>query len=301
MIPIQHDILQHLLNRKRISHKYDFGRVLIIGGSQSMAGAPVLAGRAALHSGAGVVELAVPASIASIAAGFDSCLIIHGLSSNASGCFAADSLKALREIAAYADVIVCGPGLGRSPDLIPIIKTLWQEIPQTMIFDADALFALSKIETSELKQHAGVRILTPHAGEMDRLLASVGQSLPAPVAMNRDQLEQAAHNFAREANSIIVLKGSQTLITDGALQWHNNTGNPGMATAGSGDVLSGILAALLAQGLTPIDATKLGVWVHGLAGDFAAQERTEMALVATDLIEFLPKVFKQLQHDVANG
>lgn len=266
-----------------------------------MAGAPVLAGRAALHSGAGVVELCVPTSIASITAGFDSCLITHGLSSNASGCFAADSLKALRENAARADVIVCGPGLGRSADLSFIVKTLWREIPQTMIFDADALFALSEIEISELKHHTGIRIITPHAGEMDRLLGSLGQSLRSPVDMTRDELEKAAHNFARETDSFVVLKGSQTLITDGALQWHNTTGNPGMATAGSGDVLSGILAALLAQGLTPFDAAKLGVWVHGLAGDYAAQERTEMALVATDLIEFLPKVFKQLHGDLVDG
>jgi ADP-dependent NAD(P)H-hydrate dehydratase len=301
MLPIQRRILQQLLIRNSNSHKYDYGRVLVIGGNQSMAGAPVLAGRAALRSGAGVVELCVPRVIASIAAGFDSCLITHGLSSDASGCFAADSLQALRTIAARADIIVFGPGLGRSTALSHMVKTLWREIPQIAIFDADALFALSEIETNDLKQHAGIRILTPHTGEMQRLLARVGESQHSPISINRDELELAASNFACESDSIIVLKGPQTFITDGVQHWHNNTGNPGMATAGSGDVLSGVIAALLAQGLTAIDAAKLGVWVHGLAGDAAAQARTEISMIATDLIDFLPDVYKQLQRDVAEG
>lgn len=292
-------LLHGLFNRPRESHKYDYGRVFIIGGSQSMAGAPVLAGRAALRSGAGVVELCVPTGIAAIAAGFDPCLITHGLPSDASDFFSAGNLEPMCALAAHADVIVCGPGLGRSPEINQIVKVLWQKMPQPMVFDADALFALAQLTFDEFKQHAGARILTPHAGEMHRLLGMDGQLQRTHENTSREELELAAKILAQEIDSVIVLKGPHTLITDGAEQWHNATGNPGMATAGSGDVLSGIIAALLAQGLTPLDAARLGAWVHGLAGDAAAQSHSEIAMVSTDLIDCLPETFKRLQHNNA--
>jgi NAD(P)H-hydrate epimerase len=283
-------LLHRLLNRPRDSHKYDFGRVLVIGGSQPMAGAPVLAGKAALRSGAGVVELCVPDCVVSVAAGFDPCLITHGLPSDDSGCFSPDGMQAMRVLAVRADVVVCGPGLGRSPALAPIVAALWRELPQSMVVDADALYALSGLDAATLAQHGGERILTPHAGEMGRLLGLKAGSKP-----DRSALEQAAAEFARQVGAVVVLKGQNSLVADGERLTHNASGNSGMATAGTGDVLSGIIAALLAQKLTPGEAARIGVRVHGLAGDAAAKALGELALTANDLIDFLPEIWQQLR------
>lgn len=289
--------LRTLLNRPRDSHKYDFGRVLVIGGSLPMAGAPVLAGRAALRSGAGVVELCVPDCVAAVAAGFDPCLITHGLPSEGSGCFSPDGMQAIRALASRADVIVLGPGMGRSAELAAVVRGLWHELPQAMVVDADALNALSGLTPAELADHAGARILTPHAGEMRRLLGEAGSAGP----LDRITLERAAEGFARDTLSCVVLKGPRTLITEGGQSAHNATGNPGLATAGTGDVLSGIIAALLAQQLPPIEAARLGAGVHGLAGDAAAEALGELALTATDVIEHLPGVWKRLRLESAPG
>ena len=289
-------LLHRLLNRPRDSHKYDFGRVLVIGGSQPMAGAPVLAGQAALRSGAGVVELCVPDCVAAVAAGFDPCLITHGLPSDPSGCFSQDGTQAIRVLASRADVIVLGPGIGRATELAAVVRGLWRELPQAMVVDADALHALSGLDTATLAEHAGARILTPHAGEMSRLLGMKSGSKP-----DRAALEQSAADFARELGAVVVLKGPSTLITDGVQSMHNASGNPGLATAGTGDVLSGIIAALLAQNLPPAEAARLGVWVHGLAGDAAAEALGELALTANDVIERLPGVWKRLQRESTPG
>lgn len=289
-------LLHRLLNRPRDSHKYDFGRVLVIGGSQPMAGAPVLAGKAALRSGAGVVELCVPDCVVSVAAGFDPCLITHGLPSDDAGCFSPDGMQAMRVLAARADVVVCGPGLGRSPGLAPMVAALWRELPQSMVVDADALYALSGLDAATLAEHAGPRILTPHAGEMGRLLGLTAGSKP-----DRAVLEQAAADFARRVGAVAVLKGQNSLVADGERLTHNASGNPGMATAGTGDVLSGIIAALLAQKLPPGEAARIGVWVHGLAGDAAAMVLGELALTANDLIDFLPEVWQRLRLETNAG
>ena len=289
-------LLHKLLNRPRDSHKYDFGRVLVIGGSQSMAGAPVLAGKAALRSGAGVVELCVPDCVVSVVAGFDPCLITHGLPSDDSGCFSPDGMQALHALAARADIVVCGPGLGRSPGLVPIVEALWRELPQSMLVDADALYALSGLDAATMAQHGGERILTPHAGEMSRLLGLKAGSKP-----DRSALEQSAAEFARQVGAVVVLKGQNSLVADGERLTHNASGNPGMATAGTGDVLSGIIAALLAQQLPPAEAARLGVWVHGLAGDAAAKALGELALTANDVIDFLPEIWQQLRLETSAG
>jgi NAD(P)H-hydrate epimerase len=289
-------LLHKLLNRPRDSHKYDFGRVLVIGGSQSMAGAPVLAGKAALRSGAGVVELCVPDCVVSVVAGFDPCLITHGLPSDDSGCFSPDGMQAMHALAARADVIVLGPGLGRSPALAAIVRRLWHELPQATVVDADALYALSGLDAATMAQHGGERVLTPHAGEMSRLLGLKAGSEP-----DRSALEQSAADFARQVGAVVVLKGQNSLVADGERLTHNASGNPGMATAGTGDVLSGVIAALMAQQLTSAEAARLGVWVHGLAGDAAAKALGELALTANDVIDFLPGIWQQLRLETSAG
>jgi ADP-dependent NAD(P)H-hydrate dehydratase len=298
MMLINPQSIRSLFVRQNDSHKYHFGRVLVIGGSASMAGAPVLAGRAALRSGAGVVELCVPECVATVAASFDPCLITHHFASDTSGCFTAACLDDLYALAMRADVVVCGPGMGRAEGVMAIVKKLWQEMPRPIIFDADGLFALSKMTDQELALHAGPRIITPHAGEMQRLLDR--SEMPANLSAEnaRAQLENTAFAFAKRHSVIVALKGHQTLITDGAISVNNSTGNPGMATAGSGDVLSGVIAALVGQAMPALEATQIAVWAHGMAGDLAAETLTQLSVTASDMIDFLPRAWQKIRLEI---
>jgi NAD(P)H-hydrate epimerase len=178
-----------------------------------------------------------------------------------------------------------------------MVRELWRELPQPMVVDADALQALSGWAVSALAEHAGPRILTPHAGEIRHLMAGVRDIGHA----GRTEWEQAAADFARHTVSCVILKGAETLITDGGSSMHNSTGNPGLATAGTGDVLSGIIAALLAQKLPPLDAARLGVWVHGKAGDAAAEALGQLAMTATDVIDHLSGVWQSLRPVPGSG
>jgi NAD(P)H-hydrate epimerase len=166
------------------------------------------------------------------------------------------------------------------------VTALYQWLPLPAVFDADALNALAR-QPEVLARPGGPRILTPHPGEFQRLTG--GQKhLP------RKQCEEAALELAARSGAVIVLKGHRTFVTDGQHQGHNETGNPGMATGGTGDVLTGLITALLCQKLSPFDAARLGAHVHGLAGDLAATELGEASLIASDLIRFLPAAFHQL-------
>jgi len=244
---------------------------------------------AALRSGAGLVELVAPEVVAGIAAGFDPCVMTRGLPAQADGTFAAAATRAILERAALADVVAVGPGLGRSAATQTLVESLWTDLPQPCVFDADALWALAQADASRLARHAGPRVLTPHAGEMLRLLH---RDQPG----DRRTLEVAAAAFAAAARSVVVLKGPATFVVDASRQAHNETGNPGMATAGSGDVLTGVVAALLCQTidgrrLGPFDAARLAAWVHGHAGDIAAERVGEISLTARDILDGLPQAF----------
>ena len=284
-IPVPTD-LPRLPKRSRETSKRDYGRVLVVGGSAGMAGAPALAAMAALRSGAGLVEMVVPEAVATIAAGFDPCVMTRGLASGSDGTFAASALDAIRERARLADAVAVGPGLGRSAATQSLALALWRELPQPAVFDADALWAVAQVDRRELAAHAGPRILTPHAGEMLRLEHEEPSS---PAARDRGRLEEKAAALAAAIDAIVVLKGPGTFVVGRAARAHNETGNPGMATAGTGDVLTGIVAALLAQGLAPFDAARLAAWLHGRAGDLAAERVGEISLVATDLLASLPQ------------
>lgn len=278
--------LPRLPRRRRETSKRDYGRVLVVGGSVGMAGAPALASQAALRSGAGLVEMVVPEAVVEVAAGFDPCVMTRGLAAGSDGTFAAPALDAIRARAELADAVAVGPGLGRSAATQAIVLALWRDLRQPAVFDADALWALSQVDRRELAAHAGPRILTPHAGEMLRLEHEEPSS---PVARDRGQLERRAAALAAAIDAVVVLKGPGTFVVDRAARAHNETGNPGMATAGTGDVLTGIVAALLAQGLAPFDAARLAAWLHGRAGDLAAERVGEISLVATDLLGQLPQ------------
>ncbi len=270
--------------RIRESSKFDYGRVVLVAGSRGMAGAAALSSMAALRGGAGLVEVIVPESIQSTVAGFDPCVMTHGLPEDGAGRLSLSALSAIHDRCEKADVVALGPGLGRSDDLVEIVHDLWQMLSMPVVVDADALWALAQDAEWQKLEHAGTRVLTPHAGELIRLL---GSSPSREKKKERKELETAAIRLARETKSVVVFKGPASLITDGTTSMHNETGNPGMATAGTGDVLTGVLAALLAQRLSAFDAARLAAWIHGSAGDDAVDRYGECSLTARDLLNCL--------------
>jgi NAD(P)H-hydrate epimerase len=280
--------LVRLPPRDAASSKRDHGRVAVAGGAAGMAGAPALAAMAALRSGAGLVELLVPESIVAIAASFDPCVMTRGLPADADG-FAAAAADGLAARLAAADAAVVGPGIGRTAAARGIVVRLWRELAAPTVFDADALWSLATADAAVLRDHAGPRVLTPHAGELARLL---GRDPAAVTAADRPALEEAAATLAAEIDAVIVCKGAGTLVVAPHRQARNDTGNPGMATAGTGDVLAGVIAALLGQGLDAFDAARLGAWVHGRAGDAAAADLGEVSMTARDLLDRLHVGFR---------
>lgn len=283
--------LPRMPGREPDAHKGDFGLALIVGGSRGMAGAAALAGMAALRGGAGLVRVAVPEPVLDTVAGFEPSYMTVPLPADSTGKLAASAREPIVQLSGAATAVACGPGLGRSWELDQLVWHLYQDIAKPMVVDADALNALST-EPEGLARSGGPRVLTPHPGEFARL---VGQRLAA------EDLEAAAQVLADRCRAVVVLKGHRTLITDGKRCTRNTTGNPGMATGGSGDVLTGLIAALLCHGLEPFEAAQLGVHLHGLAGDFASAELGKTSMIAGDLVEFLPHAFEELRADEAIG
>jgi ADP-dependent NAD(P)H-hydrate dehydratase len=278
--------LPRLKPRRADSHKGDFGRVLLIGGSRGMAGSISLSGMAAMRSGAGLVTLAVPDVCQATVAAFEPSYMTAPLPSDPRGLVDASALMELRELIRRATVVALGPGLGQSAALVELVTTLYREVSLPMVVDADGLNALSA-RREALPDHAGLRVLTPHPGEFARL---IGDQHPPETTELRIA---AAKSFAGQASVVAVLKGHGTVIADGARHAVNTTGNPGMATGGTGDILTGVIAGLLAQGLEPFDAAQLGVYIHGLAGDLAADGLGQVSIIARDLIRYLPEAFQR--------
>jgi NAD(P)H-hydrate epimerase len=266
------------------SHKGDFGRVLLIGGSRGMTGAMGLAGMSALRGGAGLVTLAVPEPCLETIAGYDPCYMTAPLAADCAGRISGSSRDDLVKLIERADVVAVGPGLGRSEALVDLVCWLYESIRQPAVFDADGLNALAA-RPEKLTRPGGPRILTPHPGEFARLLGK-----PTPSDADRNIVAECASRW----NCVLVLKGHRTRVSDGSTTFENTTGNPGMATGGSGDVLTGLIAALLGQGLSALDAARLGVYVHGRAGDLAAESLGEVSLIARDLIDSLPAALKEV-------
>ena len=256
-----------------------------------MAGAISLAGMACLRSGAGLVKLTVPECILDTVAGFEASYMTIPLPCDGSGRIKLKSPRKLTEFLAPATCVACGPGLGRSKRLQSFVRSLYESVPQPMVIDADGLNALASVD-DRLARPAGPRILTPHPGEFSRLTKTMGES-----RRSREEQVAAARELSAEHRIVIVLKGHRTVITDGSQMAENTTGNPGMATGGTGDVLTGIITALVCQGLSPFDAAVLGAHVHGLAGDLAAAELGQVSLIASDLLRFLPQAFRSLRSE----
>ncbi|NLF72060.1 MAG: NAD(P)H-hydrate dehydratase [Candidatus Anammoximicrobium sp.] len=274
--------------RKADAHKGDFGRALLVGGSRGMSGAVALAGMAALRSGAGLVTLAVPDVCLETVASFEPSYMTAPLASDDAGRLRREAESEIVRLASVCDAVACGPGLGRSPALNELVLGLYQTLPRPLVLDADGLNALAAAGAS-CPAAAAARILTPHPGEFRRL---AGQS---DARWPREELCRRAIELAGRQNWVLVVKGHRTLVTDGVRVTYNTTGNPGMATGGSGDVLTGVITALIGQGLGPFEAAQLGVYVQGRAGDLAAAQLGQTSLIARDLIAFLPQAFRDLR------
>lgn len=280
-----------LLQRAPNAHKGDFGHVFIIAGSAGLSGAGVLAAGAALRSGAGLVTLGLPQGINNAIIKIKPPEVMTlPMPETDDG---AVSVKAERLIAGFikkADVVVVGPGLSKNKSTQILIRRLIGVIVKPLIIDADALNALAGhlvlLRGKSLKMPA-VRILTPHPCEMSRLLG-------CSVNDVQSHRKEIAKRFTKDYNITIVLKGENTVVAGPRDDLYiNRTGNPGMATAGSGDVLSGIIAAFLGQGLCPFDAAKYAVYIHGLAGDLAARDKTQIGMIASDIIDKIPWAIKR--------
>lgn len=285
------ELRQTLVSRPREGHKGTFGTVLTVGGSLGMSGAAALCSLAALRSGAGLCKTAVPASILPVTASLGLEFTTIPLPET-SGKIAHSAAELIQELAQTSSAAAIGPGMGRSEELNALVLELWEKLEVPAVFDADALNALAETaqkNEGRLPSHAGPRILTPHPGEFSRLCPSAPASMP-------DRQRELSVEFAKKNDAVVVLKGAGTQISDGVQTVRNTTGNPGMGTGGSGDVLTGISSALCAQllrkGLSLFETTRLAVWIHGRAGDFAAAEVGECSLIASDLLKYLPKAIQ---------
>lgn len=279
--------------RERAAHKGTFGRVLILGGSRGMAGAPALAGRGALRAGAGLVRVGTPEGIRDVVAGFEPSYMTIGLPESRGSLAVTGDEPEFLESLAWADVVAVGPGLGSSTRIDELVAFLVRESGKRLVVDADALNTLTE---SVFRENLGRDVVfTPHPGEMARLLGKT----TAEIQSDRPR---AVHAVAAgfPGGQTLALKGAGTLVADGSRYYINDTGNPGMATGGSGDVLTGVIAALMAQGLGGFDAACLGVRAHGLAGDRAALEFGEIGLIASDLPNYLGKALS-FPEEVSNN
>lgn len=272
------DIGEFLPRRRRDSHKGDHGKLLLLCGSRGYTGAAALAAMGALRVGAGLVCLAVPESIYAIEAVKLTEPVVLPLPDEG-GMLSEQAIPAIRSLLPKMDAVLfgCGMGLGAGPEAV--LKFLLKECPCPLILDADGI-TLAAEHMDLLRGRTGSTILTPHDGEFLRLSPPEGERKAQTVAL------------ARGLGVTLLRKGHRTLITDGKECYVNQTGNPGMAVGGSGDVLSGVIAGLLGQGLPPLQAAACGAWLHGAAGDLCAEIMGEYGMLPTDYLEFLPRLLK---------
>ena len=274
---------QILPRRERNTHKGDYGRLLIIGGSVGYTGAPTLTAKAAVRTGAGLVHLGVPESIYTITAVKNDEAMPFPLKDR-DGKLTQDALPMILDWMKKCDVCVLGPGLGRTEELFRLVRAIVRAADKPLVLDADAIFAVSR-DLSLLDRAKGAVYLTPHDGEFRHL---VGDS------RGGDRVSEAAA-FAKAHRCTVIRKGMETICAhpDGrrtVLQ----VGNPGMAKGGSGDVLAGVLGAFLCQMPDRTDVAETAVWAHGLAGDLCAERLGEYGVTATDLIEALPVATRRM-------
>lgn len=272
-------VLSVLPDRDPGAHKGNFGKLLLLCGSRGYTGAAALAAMGALRAGAGLVYLGVPESIYAIEAVKLTEPIVFPLPEKA-GRLSAGAVSETLERLPGMDAVLLGPGLGCSEGTFSVVKAVLQRFSGPVVLDADGINVLSAHMDIVRERHFPT-VLTPHAGEYARIGGIVGRDRAA-----------SALDFAAENGCVLVLKGHDTVITDGKVCYRNPTGNPGMAVGGSGDVLAGIITALIGQGIEPLTAAACGAWLHGAAGDICAREIGQYGMLPGDMLEVLPRLMK---------
>lgn len=294
---IQKEIISGIMTcRQKYSHKGDYGHVLIIAGSRGKTGAALLSAKACLRSGSGLVTLGVPESLIDVIQGRITEEMTLPLEDSSKGAL---SSKAIDEILSFAsgriDAIAIGPGIGVSDDTEKLIARLVKNSPVPLVIDADGINSLSANPDILLKAKSAV-IITPHPGEMARFYSSAFKQEYKISDVERNRLEVST-KLATEYNINVVLKGVPSVIASPKGDvFINSTGNPGMATAGAGDVLTGIIASLVGQGLSPLNASVSGVYIHGLSGDIASAKKGQHCMLASDIIDCLSDAFNSILH-----
>ena len=271
-------ILNILPDRAVDGHKGDFGKVLLLCGSRGYTGAAYLAAMGALRSGSGLVFLGVPESIYAIEAVKLNEAIVFPLP-DVDGKLSAAAIPEILERLPKLDAVLIGPGLGQSEGVFTAVKTVLEKAGCPVVLDADGINVMAA-HKDILRGRTNPTILTPHAGEFARLGGRAGDR------------QNAAEDMARDLGCIMLLKGHNTVITDGTETYINPTGNPGMAVGGSGDVLSGIIVSLLGQGIAPLEAAAIGAWLHGAAGDLCAKDIGQYGMLPSDMVNVLPRLLK---------
>ncbi|MBM3324864.1 MAG: NAD(P)H-hydrate dehydratase, partial [Calditrichaeota bacterium] len=282
------DVAELLPARPRHAHKGDFGKVFVLAGSRGLSGAAAMVAESVLRVGAGMVTVGCPQSVLPMIAGRRAEVMTRALAETKDGCLSEKALQDALEASEWADVVVIGPGLGLADETTRLLEAYVPHLKKPIVIDADGLNHLARSKSLK-KALPRKTIITPHAGEFGRITGQdINDILKNPV-------EEAAE-LAKRTDWVVVLKGAPTFAADASgFVFLNPTGNPGLATAGSGDVLTGVIAGLLAQRLSPIWAASVGIFLHGLAGDIMAAEIGEASLIAGDVIEALPSALATIE------
>ena len=279
MMELNHEqVLSILPDRAENAHKGDFGKILLLCGSRGYTGAAYLAAQASLRSGAGLVFLGVPESIYQIEAVKLNEAIVFPLPDE-DGKLSAAAIPEILERLPKVDAVLIGPGLSQSEGVFQVVKTVLEQAACPVVLDADGINLIAT-HKDIVRGRTGTTVLTPHGGEFARLGGASGDRVAAATEM------------ANDLGCILLLKGHHTVITDGNTTYINPTGNPGMAVGGSGDVLAGIITALLGQKIEPLQAAACGAWLHGAAGDLCAAQIGQYGMLPTDMVNVLPRLLK---------
>lgn len=274
------DVQKLLPDRKKSSHKGDYGKILLLCGALRYTGAVSLAAMGALRVGSGLVYVGVPSCIYEIVAGKVLEPVVFPLP-DADGCLSDRAIKEISEILPKMDAVLVGCGLGRSPEVKKVVEYVVCNFSGPVVVDADGINAL--IDNKDiLRGRTNPTILTPHEGEYIRFV------------QREDCMDRIASacDLANELGVIVVLKGHETVITDGSTVYLNQTGNPGMAVGGSGDILAGMIVGLIGQGIPVLEATACAVWLHGAAGDICAKEIGQYGMIPSDMLQVIPRLIK---------
>jgi NAD(P)H-hydrate epimerase len=284
--------LPKLISRKRNTHKGNYGRVLVLAGSPGMTGAAYLCCKAALRSGSGIVTLGIPKSLNFVMETKLTCVMTHPLPETKALTLSNRGREEILKLCERHDVVALGPGLSQQPETKNLILWLIKTIDRSIVIDADGINAL----TGKLHILYNIKknvVLTPHPGEMSRLINLDSAKDVQKKRLNiATQFVKSIHKqLGKGKDFILVLKGDKTIVADYNKVYINRTGNPGMATAGAGDVLTGIIVSLIGQGFNVFNASQLGVHIHGLAGDMASKKKGKVSMIASDILDFLPDAF----------